>query len=165
LDEKLDELLRRSAPAGAPPEFVDRVLAATQGRRRGRRLRRLALGAAALIAVGAGIALALSQPRPRPQADSEARTTPAVAVAPQAESDAQPAAEEPSFAVVLPTPGEPAQRVMMARLNGTVVIVARPHDQSWSARGAELPRTPSARAGSVSSALPGPEVGMAIEFD
>lgn len=157
-DNKLDALLRRAAPDGAPPGFADAVLDAASARRRARRLRAVALGVAAAVALALGLGAVLSRSRPaRPAQVTRVRT------AETRRPEPAPEAEEPgSFAVQLVSTGETTHRVMMARINGTYVISARPNDEMADEL-EELLRLPAAMVGSLSSAAGGASMAVLLK--
>ena len=150
-DEKLDALLRHAAPDGVPPGFADRVVAAARSHRRRRRLRRAVLGIAALLALGLALRAYLApEPSQRPAPRTHAARPAAAADQPE------------SFAVQFVSTGENPQRVMMAKINGTYVISARPNDEMADEL-EELLRLPAAMAGSMSSAPGGAAMAVVLK--
>jgi len=158
-DPRLDALLREAAPAGAPPGFADRVVVATRSRRRVRRTVRIAIAAAAAVALLPVIRLAFVDRSTRPAAEEARRIADA---GPKEPGEAEPDdGGSESFAVRLPAAADSAQRVMMGRINGTYVIVARPRDE-MADEPDERSSSPVAMAGSVSAE--GPGASIAIHF-
>ena len=146
-DPKLDALLERAAPDGAPRGFADRVVAASGARRRQRRLRLAFLGAAAVVAACLGLYAVRGR---GPRSDDVVRVTvPDLAESREAVVVEAPATE--SFAVQLAPTGASGQRVMMARINDTYVVHARPNDEMADEL-EELLRVPTAKLGLVSVA-------------
>ena len=156
-DNKLDSLLRQAAPEGARPGFAESVVAATRARRRGRRMRSVVVGLAAAVALAVGLGVALSRSQTQvPEHVERVRTVEA------APTEALPESEvEDSFAVQFVSTGERPQRVMMARINGTCVISARPNDEMADEL-EELLRLPAAMAGSVSAVDGGAALAVAL---
>ena len=158
-DGRLDALVRSAAPNGAIPGFAERVVAAARARRRGRRAWRLALGAAAVVVSAVGFGIYIRSPEPDPRAAEVTRPAELKGVsAPPVEG---PADEETSFAIVLPPTARPRPRVMMARINGTTVLFARPPGRRADAPTGKI-RSPRLMAGSVSPDPAGPS--FAIRF-
>jgi len=147
-DPKLDALLERAAPDGAPPGFADRVVAASGARRRQRRFRLVFLGAAAVVAACLGLYAARGL-GPGDDDDVVRVTVPEFAGSREAVVVEAPATE--SFAVQLAPTCVVGQRVMMGRINDTYVIRARPNDEMADEL-EELLRVPTAKAGLVSAA-------------
>jgi hypothetical protein len=154
-ERRLNALLEQAAPGDAPPGFAERVVAAARARRSTRsRLRVLfvasAVAAAAALALGAWAVLGRGgKVQPGPQ------------IAVSWEKEEPPAAASPSFAVQLPVTGQVSYRVMMARIDGRCVLVARPNDVLADEL-EELLREPTAMVGSVSSGAPGPSMAARI---
>ena len=146
-DPKLDALLKRAAPDGAPHGFADRVVAAAGGRRRQRRLRLAFLGAAAVVAACLGLYAARGR---RPGGDDVVRVT-VPDLAGSREAVVVEASATESFAAQLAPTCASGQRVMMARINDTYMIRARPNDDMADEL-EELLRVPTAKAGVVSAA-------------
>ena len=146
-DPKLDALLKRAAPDGAPPGFADGVIAAAGGRRRQRRLRLALLGAAAVVAACLCLYAARGS---RPDDDGVVRVK-VPDLAGSRDAIVVEAAATESFAVQLAPICGRGQRVMMARINDTYMIRARPNDDMADEL-EELLRVPTAKAGVVSAA-------------
>jgi hypothetical protein len=158
-DPKLDALLREAAPDGVPPGFADAVLAAARARRRKRCCTRIVLAAAAAVLLLPLIRFALVERRPPTEGQQARRIVEEPAAQPH-ESEPE-GGEAESFAIALPPAEGARQRVMMARLNGKILVVARPND-AMADELEELLRLPVTMAGSVSAGGQGPS--MAIQF-
>ena len=149
-DRRLDALLEQAAPADAPPDFADRVVAAALARRRTRRRVRVLIVAAAVaaaVALAAG-AWAILGREATPQA------APLLAVSPEIVEPPTSAAPPPSFAMQLPVTGQALHRVMMGRIDGRCMLVVRPNDVLADEL-AELLREPTAMVASESTGLSG----------
>ena len=150
MDRRLDELLNQAAPRGAPPGFADRVVAAARSRRRRRRLRLATVSAAAVVAACLGLAT-LCGVFLFTKRDRHVVVRPAVPeITTSHEAEIVDAVEPVSFAVQLPPATESDQRVIMARINDTFILVARPKRRGADERD-DWPRPPSVMTGSVTA--------------
>lgn len=150
MDRKLDELLNQAAPRGAPPGFADRVVAATRSRRRRRRLRLAALSAAAVVAACLGLAALAGLFSPATPVLPRVVQPIVPEITTSHEAEIVDAVEPVSFAVQLPPATESDQRVIMARINDTFILVARPKRRRADERD-DWPRPPSVMTGSVTA--------------
>ncbi|MFC1805565.1 hypothetical protein ACFL09_01115 [Planctomycetota bacterium] len=156
-DDKLDALMERAAP-DAPPGFADRVMALSLARRRRRRIQRVLVAAVAVVAVCLGLWAILSR---RGDDDGLGRVR-----VPRIDETREPeiavVAKQESYAVQLLPKDGPGQRVMMAHINGTYIIRARPKPSSAD-EAAPPPRTPSVKAGMLSTSTSGESMAASLK--
>ena len=149
-DDSLDALLKRAAPERLPAGFGDRVVAAARARRRRRLFCRFLAGAAAVVAIGLALRGYLDRAPEERGASHSARHVARLVPRPAPREEQEEAEEPESFAVQLESTGESPQRVMMARINGTYLLVARPNDEMADELD-EMLRIPTAVVGALSS--------------
>jgi len=149
-EDPLDTLLKRSAPGRVPAGFADRVVAAARARRRWRRLRRAVLGVAAVVAIGLALRGYMGLAPEELGATHGPRHVARLVPRPEPRVEQDEAEEAGSFAVQLESTGESRQRVMMARINGTYLLVAKPND-AMADELDEMLRIPTAVVGALSS--------------
>ena len=121
--QNLEDLLRAAAPDGRPDSFAEGVVRAVRGRRRLRRVRWLAAGAAAV----ALIAFCYSTYVALPTCDETVSAAePPIPPPARRSPEAKESVEEESFAVQLPATGVPGPSMMMAQIDGATMVVGRP---------------------------------------
>ena len=159
--QNLEDLLRAAAPDGRPDSFAEGVVRAVRGRRRLRRVRWLAAGAAAGALIAFCYSTYVGPPVPGEAVATTEPPHPAERKVVDAAPAEEPPADEESFAVRLPPPGTARPRVLTARSNGTIVLFARPPGSRADGSKGKI-RSPRSMAGSVSPDPAGPS--FAIRF-